>query len=109
MVQIISSEQDRYIKRTPDGTLMEVALTRGLSHPNIVRALRHASFNSQVRDCFLFAQMPAVVSCTNTARALIQIQMNAQNSVTKVLLQSVLSSSMLSKNIHIHVSYCIWH
>ncbi|DBA84846.1 TPA: hypothetical protein ACH3X1_005872 [Trebouxia sp. C0004] len=46
-VKIISPEQDRYIKRTPDGTPMEVALTRGLSHPNIVRALRHASFNSQ--------------------------------------------------------------
>ena len=51
-VQIISSEQDKYIKRTPDGTPMEVALTRGLHHPNIVHALRHASFHSQVHLFF---------------------------------------------------------
>ncbi len=66
MVQIISPVQDKYIKRTPDGTPMEVALTRGLSHPNIVRALRHASFNSQVHDCSPFPQMPAaVIECNS--------------------------------------------
>jgi len=48
VVQIISPQQDKYIKRTPDGTPMEVALTHGLRHPNIVHALRHASFSSQV-------------------------------------------------------------
>lgn len=46
-VKIISPEQDKYIKRTPDGTPMEVALTKDLNHPNIVRTLRHASFTSQ--------------------------------------------------------------
>lgn len=51
-MQIISPEQDKYIERTPDGTPVEVALTRGLSHPNIVHALRHASFDSQVQSCF---------------------------------------------------------
>ena len=48
VVQIIAPEQDKYIKRTPDGTPMEVALTKDLRHPNIVQALRHASFMSQV-------------------------------------------------------------
>lgn len=48
MLQIIAPEQDKYIKRTPDGTPMEVALTQDLDHPNIVRTLRHASFQSQV-------------------------------------------------------------
>lgn len=46
-VKIIAPEQDKYIKRTPDGTPMEVALTQDLDHPNIVRTLRHASFQSQ--------------------------------------------------------------
>ena len=46
--QIIAPAQDKYIKRTPDGTPMEVALTKDLRHPNIVHTLRHASFNSQV-------------------------------------------------------------
>ena len=49
-VQIIAPEQDKYIKRTPDGTPMEVAITQHLDHPNIVRTLRHASFQSQVRQ-----------------------------------------------------------
>jgi len=48
MLQIIAPEQDKYIKRTPDGTPMGVALTQDLDHPNIVRTLRHASFQSQV-------------------------------------------------------------
>lgn len=48
ILQIIAPEQDKYIKRTPDGTPMEVALTQDLDHPNIVRTLRHASFQSQV-------------------------------------------------------------
>lgn len=47
-VQIIAPEQDKYIKRTPDGTPMEVALTQDLRHPNIVQTFRHASFTSQV-------------------------------------------------------------
>ncbi|KAL3151455.1 hypothetical protein ABBQ38_012460 [Trebouxia sp. C0009 RCD-2024] len=46
-VKIIAPEQDKYIKRTPDGTPMEVAITQHLDHPNIVRTLRHASFQSQ--------------------------------------------------------------
>ena len=46
--QIIAPAQDKYIKRTPDGIPMEVALTADLRHPNIVRTLRHASFDSQV-------------------------------------------------------------
>ncbi len=50
IMQIIAPEQDKYIKRTPDGTPMEVALTRDLDHPNIVRTLRHASFQSQVHQ-----------------------------------------------------------
>ena len=50
VLQIIAPEQDKYIKRTPDGTPMEVALTQGLDHPNIVRTLRHASFQGQVQS-----------------------------------------------------------
>ena len=46
--QIIAPAQDKFIKRTPDGIPMEVALTADLRHPNIVRTLRHASFDSQV-------------------------------------------------------------
>ena len=50
--QIIAPAQDKYIKRTPDGIPMEVALTADLRHPNIVRTLRHASFDSQVYPYF---------------------------------------------------------
>jgi len=56
MLQIIAPEQDKYIKRTPDGTPMEVALTQDLDHPNIVRTLRHASFQSQVNLPLLFTK-----------------------------------------------------
>ena len=47
-VQIIAPGQAKKMKYTPDGTPMEVALTQGLRHPNIVHTLRHASFPSQV-------------------------------------------------------------
>ena len=46
-MQIIAAAQDKHIKRTPDGTPMEVALTKDLRHPNIVQTLRYASFDSQ--------------------------------------------------------------
>ena len=58
-LQIIAPEQDKYIKRTPDGTPMEVALTQHLDHPNIVRTLRHASFQSHVNPLAL--PCPALV------------------------------------------------
>lgn len=46
-MQIIAAAQDKHIKRTPDGTPMEVALTKDLRHPNIVHTLRYSSFDSQ--------------------------------------------------------------
>ena len=47
-MQVIPSDRHSSIRRTPDGTPWEVALTLGLKHPNIIACLAAGTFHNEV-------------------------------------------------------------
>ena len=50
-LQIIPSDRHSSIRRTSDGTPWEVALTLGLTHPNIITCLAAGTFQDTVSSC----------------------------------------------------------
>ncbi len=62
-LQVIPSDRHSSIRRTPDGTPWEVALTLGLKHPNIIACLAAGTFQNEVSSCELVAAAMRLGRC----------------------------------------------